>query len=72
RIFERFTRLEESRQRDAGGTGLGLALTRRIVDSHGGSIYVTDAENGGACFVVSLPSLVGDDLGESELGTGSD
>lgn len=55
-VFGRFARLQESRERDSGGTGLGLALTKRIVEHHGGSIYVTDGPLGGACFVVSLPS----------------
>lgn len=61
-VFERFARLQESRERDKGGTGLGLSLTRRIVESHGGSIRVESAESGGALFVVSLPAT-----GVSEL-----
>ena len=56
RIFERFARLEEGRQRDRGGAGLGLALSNRVVEAHGGRIHVEDAPDGGAVFVVSLPS----------------
>jgi len=56
RVFERFARLQEGRSRDQGGTGLGLALTRRIVEHHGGRIHVEEAPGGGASFVVSLPS----------------
>ena len=56
RIFERFARLEEGRTRDGGGAGLGLALSRRIVEQHGGRIHVEDGPTGGALFVVSLPS----------------
>jgi len=37
------------------GTGLGLAVSRRIVELHGGTIEVLDAEGGGACFRVTLP-----------------
>lgn len=55
-VFERFARLQEGRSRDSGGTGLGLALTRRIVEHHGGRIHVEDGPLGGARFVVSLPA----------------
>lgn len=55
-IFERFTRLEEARDRDSGGSGLGLAITEAIVEAHGGSISVTDAPGGGARFEIILPS----------------
>jgi signal transduction histidine kinase len=56
RVFDRFARLEEGRSRDGGGTGLGLALTKRIVEHHGGRVRVGDAPLGGAEFVVELPA----------------
>lgn len=56
KVFERFARLSEARSRDAGGAGLGLALTRRIVESHGGTIAIVDTPGGGATFVVELPA----------------
>jgi signal transduction histidine kinase len=55
RVFERFSRLDEARDRDRGGTGLGLAITREIVEAHGGTVTVLDA-TGGARFLVRLPA----------------
>lgn len=56
-IFERFTRLDEARSRDAGGAGLGLAIVQDIVARHRGTITVTCADSGGARFVVKLPTV---------------
>ena len=47
RIFDRFTRLDESRSRDQGGSGLGLAIVRSIVLAHGGKISVSTNERCG-------------------------
>lgn len=55
RIFERFARLDEARNHDSGGTGLGLALAREIVAAHGGAIAAADGVSG-ARFVVRLPA----------------
>jgi signal transduction histidine kinase len=56
-IFERFTRLDEARDRERGGAGLGLAIVTEIVAAHGGSVSVGDAAIGGARFEVLLPKL---------------
>lgn len=56
-IFKRFARLQEGRERDRGGTGLGLALSKRIVEGHNGDISVEDNEPHGTRFVVRLPSV---------------
>lgn len=54
KVFEKFYRGESS-GRSASGTGLGLAVTREIVRSHGGRIWVEDVQPHGARFVISLP-----------------
>jgi signal transduction histidine kinase len=57
RVFERFTRLDEGRARDAGGVGLGLAMTQAVVHRLGGVVHVEDAPMGGARLVVELPAV---------------
>lgn len=56
RIFDRFTRLDEARDRDHGGTGLGLAIVKEIVGHHDGVVSVSDTDGGGARFSVVLSS----------------
>jgi signal transduction histidine kinase len=53
-VFDRFSRLDEGRNRDHGGAGLGLAIVRRIVELHGGTITCSDAPTGGARFTITL------------------
>ena len=55
RIFERFTRLDDSRSRATGGAGLGLAIAKEIVEAHRGRIVV-ESGTSGARFVVRLPA----------------
>ena len=55
RIFERFVRLDESRERGQGGSGLGLAIVAEVVRGHGGEVLVGRSELGGARFEVALP-----------------
>jgi signal transduction histidine kinase len=56
RVFERFTRLDEGRARDAGGLGIGLAIVQAVAEQHGGTVSIDDAPIGGARFVVRLPA----------------
>lgn len=54
-VFEPFVRLEGSRSRDTGGIGLGLAISRTIVRSQGGTVQLRNAAEGGLQAVVRLP-----------------
>ncbi len=54
-LFEPFTRTETSRARRTGGSGLGLAVVRRLAEAHGGSVAIGDAPTGGARLAVTLP-----------------
>jgi signal transduction histidine kinase len=68
RVFDRFTRLDDARGRDEGGTGLGLPIAREIVEAHGGRISIGDGPGGR--LVVRLPvARIGGEL-EDEPGAG--
>ncbi len=56
RIFEPFVRLDESRERELGGAGLGLAMVKQIVQWHGGSVSVEASSLGGALFIARFPA----------------
>ena len=54
-VFKPFVRLETSRSRETGGTGLGLTVARSIVRAHGGDIVLTNRAEGGLRVEVTLP-----------------
>ncbi|MCD9087241.1 ATP-binding protein [Stenotrophomonas sp. SY1] len=54
-IFNPFMRGDSSRSRQGGGSGLGLAVVKAIVDAHGGTVRCIPGDNGGSRFVLELP-----------------
>jgi signal transduction histidine kinase len=54
-IFERFYRVDKSRARATGGTGLGLTISKRLVEAHGGAITAASTPGAGADFTFTLP-----------------
>ncbi len=56
-VFKPFFRLESSRNRETGGTGLGMTVARTIIRAHGGDIKLSNREQGGLRMEVSLPLL---------------
>lgn len=57
RIFDRFYRAHTPRPADSGGAGLGLAISKRLVDLHGGTMRAENIEPTGARFTISLPRI---------------
>lgn len=55
-LFDRFYRIDSSRARRSGGAGLGLSITRSIVELHGGTIGVESVVGEGSTFIVRLPA----------------
>jgi histidine kinase len=55
RLFERFYRVDPARSRDDGGTGIGLAIARSVVEAHGGHIHAESALGEGSTFTFDLP-----------------
>lgn len=55
RLFERFYRVDDSRSRDVGGTGIGLSIVKHLCAAYGGSIVVDSVVGSGSKFTVTLP-----------------
>ena len=54
-IFERFYKVDKSRNRTLGGSGLGLSISQKIIDMHDGSIHVQSQLHEGTTFTITLP-----------------
>jgi histidine kinase len=62
-IFERFYRVDKSRTRASGGTGIGLTIVRHLVHAHGGEVWAESAGAGkGATFHLTIPAVVAEDI----------
>lgn len=57
RIFEPFYRVDKSRSREMGGSGLGLSIVKKIIDKHNGKIYVNSMPNWGTTFTIQFPMV---------------
>ena len=57
-LFRPFYRVADARERKTGGAGLGLAITRRAVELHGGTVQARNAEGGGLIVEMRLPSVM--------------
>jgi two-component system phosphate regulon sensor histidine kinase PhoR len=57
RIFERFYRVDDARNRSTGGSGLGLSIVKELVEAHGGSVRVESTKNEFTRFIITLPKL---------------
>ncbi|GFO55424.1 two-component sensor histidine kinase [Geomonas sp. Red276] len=58
-IFDRFYRIDHERRKKFESTGLGLAITRELIQAHGGEISVASTQGVGTCFTVGLPRTPG-------------
>lgn len=56
-LFSRFYRADLSRARNTGGTGLGLSIVKSIIDAHDGRIEAVNMPEGGANFIIAIPSI---------------
>jgi signal transduction histidine kinase len=59
RVFEPFYRVDPSRSRASGGTGMGLAVVRLLVQVHGGTVRAENRPTGGSRFIVQVPASAG-------------
>ncbi len=57
-IFERFYRVDKSRNQKTGGVGVGLTITKAIIEAHGGTVTVNSKINEGTEFVVKIPKKI--------------
>ena len=72
RIFEPFVQVDMSSTREYGGTGMGLAISRKLAQRMGGTLQVSSSPGEGSCFILELPLKIagGNDQQQPDLQTG--
>jgi signal transduction histidine kinase len=65
KIFEEFQQADASSTKTKGGTGLGLSIAKRIVNLHGGRIWVSSAPGSGSTFFIDVPIRVEQQAGHA-------
>lgn len=70
RLFQPFVQIDSTLNRKYDGTGLGLALVKRIVELHGGTISVVSTVGSGSCFALDLPYAIGAPLQSQPISGG--
>lgn len=73
RIFERFYRVDRSRDAKTGGSGIGLSIVRHVVINHGGTVKVSSFEGDGSTFTLAMPIVpLGTDEHRNSMPTGGE
>jgi len=67
RIFDKFYQVDPSSTREKGGAGLGLSISKALVEAHGGRMWVTSELNEGSTFSFSLPKHTSGALIKEEI-----
>lgn len=68
KLFESFTRIEEKRNRNIEGTGLGLNLTKNLVNLMGGEVFAESTYGKGSCFTAKIPQKIADAKSMGDFG----
>jgi PAS domain S-box-containing protein len=67
KLFQPFIQIDSALNRKHDGTGLGLALVKRLVEIHGGNVELTSEVGVGSCFAINLPINIGDPAIEEQI-----
>jgi two-component system phosphate regulon sensor histidine kinase PhoR len=67
RLTERFYRVDVADSRQQGGTGLGLALVKHVLNRHGGRLSIESTLGAGATFIMHLPLRTGEPTAQTEI-----